>query len=271
MTKQNRIISGTVRGIIFITMVASILLGLFGGDEETGGSHYYMNAFTCLVMLVITLVPSYFTSRTRVIVPAVLQTMFVVFTFLAMYFGEILKYYEKFAWWDVMLHSTSGFMLGLMGFLLLYSLNEDRRVFFHMNTFCVLLFSFCFALACGAVWEIFEFTGDFFLGMNMQKSVYVTDVNELAPYVNRFGRYMDPGLLDTMKDLIVDSIGALAAVIGGYLYTLRVKKGNREFLREIEAADDAHRLALQEIEQRRLRRRGKNMPAQTDEGIEVEA
>jgi len=268
MTKRNRIISGTVRGIIFFTMVASILLGLFGGDEETGGSHYFMNAFTCLVMFVITLVPSYITSKTRVIVPAVIQTMFVVFTFLAMYFGEILSYYEKYAWWDVMLHSTSGFMLGLMGFLLLYSLNEDRRVFFHMNTFCVMLFAFCFALACGAVWEIFEFAGDFFLGMNMQKSVYVTDVNELAQHVNRFGRYMDPGLLDTMKDLIVDSIGALAAVVGGYIYTLHVQKGNREFLREIEEADNAHRVALQTIEQKRLRRRDKTV--QADEKVEVD-
>ena len=31
------------------------------------------------------------------------------------------------------------------------------------------LFAFCFALAAGTVWEIYEFSGDHLLGLNMQK------------------------------------------------------------------------------------------------------
>jgi len=261
-------IIGSVRVIILFTMAASILLGLLSVWGETGESHYFMNAFTCLVMLIITFVPSYIASRTRVIVPAALQTMFVIFTFFAMYFGEILSYYEKYWWWDVMLHSTSGFMLGLLGYLLLYSLNTDRHIFFHINSFCVMLFAFCFALACGALWELFEFAGDFLLGMNMQKSVYVTDVAALAPYINRWGRFMDPGLVDSMKDLIVDSIGALIAVIGSYLYSIR-KKDPRAVLRELEEADMAHREALRESELKRLARRGKNVEETEKDKTEV--
>ena len=254
MSRRNMILTRIVSGTVFFSMVAAILLGVFDTHGETGGSHHFMNAFTCFVLLVIMRVPSYISSRTRVLVPAALQTMFVIFTFLAMYFGEIFNCYEHFWWWDVMLHSTSGFMLGLLGYLLLYSLNYDKRVFFHMNSFCVMLFAFCFALACGALWEVFEFAGDFLLGMNMQKSVYVTDVNALAPYINRWGRFMDPGLVDSMKDLIVDSIGALVAVVGGYLYTLRVKSGSRDFIKEIEEADIEYRAALQSIEKKRTAR-----------------
>ena len=270
VSKRNVLITRTVRTIILVSMVASILLGIFGIFGETGESHYFMNAFTCLVMFLITLVPSYITSRTRLIVPAALQTMFVVFTFLAMYFGEIFNYYERFWWWDVMLHSTSGFMLGLLGYLLLYSMNHDRTIFFHINSFCVMLFAFCFALACGALWEVFEFAGDYLLGMNMQKSVYVTDVAELAPYINRWGRFMDPGLLDSMKDLIVDSIGALVAVIGGYIYSARVKD-SKEFLQEIEDSHQTHLAAIQEWEQKRLAKKTKNRKPNEaeDEKIEV--
>ena len=254
MSKRNLIITRIVRAIIVISMAVSIGLGLFSTYGESDGSHHFMNAFTCLLMLILTRIPSYISSRTRLIVPTALQTMFVIFTFLAMYFGEIFNCYERFPWWDVMLHSMSGFMLGLLGYLLLYSLNDDRRIFFHMNSFCVMLFAFCFALACGALWEVFEFAGDFLLGMNMQKSVYVTDVQDLAPYINRWGRFMDPGLIDSMKDLIVDSIGALVAVVGGYLYSLHEGK-SRTLLQEIEAENMAHLMFVQEIEQRRAKQK----------------
>jgi len=257
MVKRNLLITHTVRTIVFLSMLASILLGLLGARTEAGSSHYFMNAFTCFLMLIITFVPSYIGVRTRIIVPAALQTMFVVFTFLAMYFGEIFNCYEIFWWWDIMLHSTSGLMLGLMGYLLLYSLNSDNTAFFHMNSFCVMLFAFCFALAAGALWEVFEFAGDALFGMNMQKSVYVTDTSELAPYINRWGRFMDPGLVDSMKDLIVDSIGALVAVIGGYLYTLHVQNGRRDFMLEFEKADKEQREALQEWYRKRVERKAK--------------
>ena len=58
------------------------------------------------------------------------------------------------------------------------------------------IFSFAFAVAVGALWEIFEFSMDSILGLNMQKS----------------------GLVDTMWDLIVDTIGAVISSIYGCFY-----------------------------------------------------
>ena len=48
----------------------------------------------------------------------------------------------------------------------------------------------------GTLWELFEFSLDWFFQFTMQKS----------------------GLIDTMTDLMVDVIGAFIAAILGYLY-----------------------------------------------------
>jgi uncharacterized membrane protein YjdF len=64
----------------------------------------------------------------------------------------------------------------------------------------VAFFAFCFSVAIGALWEVFEFAMDQSFGMNMQK-----------PFLG------DPsGLTDTMWDLVVDAIGALTICTIGY-------------------------------------------------------
>ena len=48
------------------------------------------------------------------------------------------------------------------------------------------LFSFCFAITMGTIWEIYEFGLDQVFGLYMQRS----------------------GIVDTMTDLMVDTVGA---------------------------------------------------------------
>ncbi|MEO7854887.1 MAG: hypothetical protein ABIR94_21955 [Rubrivivax sp.] len=59
-----------------------------------------------------------------------------------------------------MLHSTSGLLLGLVGFLLVYVLTESRRIDLHMRPGFVALFAFAFAVTVGVLREIFEFAAD---------------------------------------------------------------------------------------------------------------
>ena len=99
-----------------------------------------------------------------------------------------------------MLHSIAGFNLGLWGLTILFILYEEEKV--QASPILIAMFTFCFAMAIGAVWEIFEFAGDQILGTNMLRS----------------------GLLDTMGDLIVDAIGALIASTLGYFY-IKYNKG----------------------------------------------
>ena len=63
-------------------------------------------------------------------------------------------------------------------------------------------FAFIFAVAVGAIWEIFEFSMDSIFGLRMQKSMLGDD----------------SGLTDTMWDLIVDTIGAFLISVLGWWY-----------------------------------------------------
>ncbi|MDV6029184.1 MAG: hypothetical protein F9B45_03580 [Phycisphaera sp. RhM] len=167
----------------------------------------WMNAAVAAGILLLTFVPTQFANRIKVKIPPEFEVITVAFIFASLFLGETRQYYSRFWWWDIALHTTSGVLLGVLGLLLVYVLNETPRVDLHMRPGFVAFFAFCFALATGAVWEMFEFGMDQFFGMNMQK-----------PMLG------DPsGLTDTMIDLIVDAVGALVVTIAGYLY---MKRGN---------------------------------------------
>lgn len=164
----------------------------------------WLAVFTTAAVLIITLLPMLFVRRFRVVIPPEFEFLAIVFVFASLFLGEVRGYYLKFWWWDVVLHTASGFLLGLLGFLLVYVLNEKEDVDLHMKPGFVALFAFMFAVGIGALWEVFEFSMDTLFGLNMQKS----------------------GLVDTMWDLIVDAVGALFVVILGYAYLSRAGTGS---------------------------------------------
>jgi hypothetical protein len=88
----------------------------------------------------------------------------------------------------------------------------------------VAIFAFSFALAIGALWEVYEFSFDGLLGLNMQKFAF-------ADGTLMQGR---DALADTMKDLIVDALGALGTSIMGYI-SIKFKKG---WIEKIEVTRD---------------------------------
>ena len=178
-------------------------LGLFLAVRAS----HWQDVFTITCIILIMLAPSRLGYRYRIRIPPEFELMAILFVFASMFLGELHGYYTRYWWWDIALHTTSGLLLGIFGFLLVYILNKDDRVDLSMQPRFVALFAFVFAVALGAVWEIFEFSMDQFFGMNMQKAM--------------FG---DPsGLTDTMWDLIVDSIGAAIVSLIGY-WNLKVQK-----------------------------------------------
>jgi hypothetical protein len=143
--------------------------------------------------------------RFAVYIPPEFELLAILFIFASLFLGEIRGYYAKFWWWDVLMHAGAAFLLGIMGFLLVYVLNQEERIQLHMKPAFVALFSFAFAVAIGSIWEIFEYSMDSLFGLNMQKS----------------------GLVDTMWDLIVDAVGALVIAVLGYFY---MKRGSEYFV-----------------------------------------
>lgn len=162
-------------------------------------------AFFVTAIMALTLAPVIF--RQPVDIPSEVQIVAVLFIFATLFLGEVRGYYERFWWWDGALHTTSGLLLGMVGFMFVYMLNEDRHVDLHMRPSFVALFAFFFAVGIGAIWEIFEYAMDQLVGTNMQPATAG-----------------DPsGLTDTIQDLIVDTIGAAIVAIGGWRYLARAR------------------------------------------------
>lgn len=153
-------------------------------------------AIEVTVILCITFLPVLLGNRFQVKIPHEFETLAVVFVYLSLFLGEVQGFYVRYWWWDMVLHAGSGFLLGILGFLLVYVLNKKEDVEMDLHPKFIAFFAFMFAMGMGALWEIFEFTIDQMLGTNMQKS----------------------GLVDTMWDLIVNTIGALIISVSGWGY-----------------------------------------------------
>ncbi len=121
----------------------------------------------------------------------------------AVLLGEMLNVYDKFWWWDDMLHGSSGLIFGLIGLFIMFAVN--KRTDMRINAFFVAMFVACFAMAMGVLWEIYEFTLDVAFKTTMQQ----WNMGSQAIVIGK--DYQSMGLRDTMSDLITATIGALVA------------------------------------------------------------
>lgn len=166
----------------------------------------WQHVFLVAAIMAGTLAPELLRKRLPVEIPSEIQIFAVLFVFATLFLGEVRDYYERIWWWDLALHGTAGLLMGLLGFLIVYVLNQTTEV--QLRPSFVALFAFVFALAIGNLWEIFEFAMDEAFGLSMQKPML-----------------RDPsGLTDTMWDLIVNAVGAVIVSLVGWLYIRRARR-----------------------------------------------
>lgn len=187
-------------------LIFALKLSLFAGAILSFTRGHLQAGVVTLIIFFITFLPVILGNRFQVKIPSEFELLAVIFIYASLFLGEVHGYYVRFWWWDIVLHTSSGFLIGILGFLLVYVLNEKKEIELDMKPGFVALFAFVFAIAIGVLWEMFEFGMDRFFDTNMQKS----------------------GITDTMGDLIVNSIGALTiSVLGwGYLCT----EGSNSFM-----------------------------------------
>jgi len=196
INRENRVHRILVRVLLLIMVVEWIVLLI---------DKFWLSAFLVTLIIATLLSPVIFRKKLDVEIPAEFHFAAVVFVFASLYLGEIQGFYQRFWWWDIALHSSAGLLMGIVGFLLVYLLNESKRVELHMTPVFISLFAFLFAITIGTLWEIFEFSMDQLFGFNMQK-----------PMMG------DPsGLTDTMWDMIVNAIGAFVISFMGWRYLKR--------------------------------------------------
>jgi hypothetical protein len=154
----------------------------------------WISAFAGAMIFALTFVPAFFERQLSVHLPIEFTLLTTVFLYASFALGEVRDFYTRFWWWDLMLHSLSSLTIGIMAFLAIYVFHMTRRV--QMAPIYIASMTFCLTVTMGTLWELFEFSLDWFFQFTMQKS----------------------GLIDTMTDLMVDVIGAFIAAILGYLY-----------------------------------------------------
>ncbi len=199
----------------------------------------FENVFVCSMTLVLFLVPAFFQKNFGIQLPTTLEIIIMLFIFAAEILGEIGAYYVKVPLWDTMLHTTNGFLCAAIGFSLVDLLNRNNRFKFHLSPLYLSIVAFCFSMTIGVLWEMFEFGADMLFATDMQKDFVVTQISSVAldtslsnkavvvdniseVYINGeplgLGGYLDIGIIDTMKDLIVNFIGAVVFSVIGYFY-----------------------------------------------------
>ncbi len=159
----------------------------------------WISVFIISITFVMIYFPKIVEKLSDIDIPIEIEIFAVLFIYATLFLGEIHGYYTKFWWWDLVLHTGSALTLGLIGFMILYILYKREKV--KSSPIVIALFSFAFAVAIGALWEIFEFSMDLIFSTKMQKSA-----------------------LDTMTDLIVDAVGGMIGAGMGYFY-LKRKEG----------------------------------------------
>lgn len=229
--KINIIVYLVLRFLVIICMVEQAIKG------------NWHSVALCFLTLILFTLPTIASRTFKVKLPTTLEIIVYLFIFAAEILGEIQNFYGVFKHWDTMLHTLNGFLSAAVGFSLIDILNRTERIHIKMTPVFVALVAFCFSMTIGVLWEFFEFSADRYFNTDMQKDrvvdkissvelnkenkndpIIIDNINKTIIYSNNKKEtviedgYLDIGIIDTMKDLIVNFIGALVFSILGFLY-----------------------------------------------------
>lgn len=182
--------------------------------EYRARAEYVLMLIQCALGLFVMHLPAIIERKLKFDIPNILEFIYLAFLYCAIFLGEVRNFYYLIPQWDNILHCISSIMNGLFGFMVVTILNHDKKVRMNLSPFFLALFAFCFSVSVGAIWEIYEFLADHFLGLNMQKFM-LRDGMQLMGH---------EAITDTMIDIMVNCFGALIATIIGY-FSIKNKTG----------------------------------------------
>lgn len=262
--KSSFIVYAVLRALVILCMVLQIF------------NKNYENVFLCFLTLILLVMPSLIQVNFKIELPTTLEIIILLFIFAAEILGEIQEYYIKIQSWDTILHTLNGFLMAAIGFSLVDILNREERMKFELSPVFMSIVAFCFSMTVGVIWEFFEYGMDYIFQFDMQKDtvihtissvmldpeghnvpMIISDIRDVT--VNgqslNLGGYLDVGLYDTMKDLIVNFIGAVAFSFIGYFYIKSKGTGKmaQRFIPRLKKKEaDFLKIAEDEIEKEKL-------------------
>ena len=239
----------TVYFALRLSVILMLILQFFNRNYE--------NVLLCVLTLVLLVLPAALERKLRIDLPDTLEIIIMLFIYAAEILGEIQSFYITFPYWDTMLHTINGFLCAAIGFALVDILNRSERFSIQLSPLFLAITAFCFSMTIGVLWEFFEALMDhlFLLDMvvhtissvmldpaggNHPTAIHdITDVIVVtADGAQRslgLGGYLDVGILDTMKDLAVNFVGAVVFSFIGFFYVKSRGKGRfaRRFIPQV--------------------------------------
>ncbi|MCI8610974.1 MAG: MFS transporter [Clostridiales bacterium] len=265
------------KGTFVVYLVLRLLVTFLAVWSLISGN--YENFFLCILSLILFFIPSFVSQNFGIQLPETLEIIVLLFIFAAEILGEISSFYVRISFWDTMLHTINGFLCAAIGFALVDILNRSTRFRFQLSPLFLAVVAFCFSMTVGVVWEFFEFFMDQIFLLDMQKDFVVNTISSamLGPadsaapdmiqdivdtviitadgtqyHLSDFGihGYLDIGIIDTMKDLIVNFIGAFVFSIIGFFYVKSRGRGSfaRRFIPTLREKNATQQQAKEEKE-----------------------
>lgn len=234
--KKSIIIYLILRLLVILSMIFQIILGNIS------------NVLMCILALVLFTLPTIISEKFKIGIPSLLEGIIYLFIYSTAILGEINNFYGRIPFWDTILHTLNGFLCAGIGFSLVDLLNQNSKRI-KLSPLYIAIVAFCFSMTIGILWEFFEFSADYLTKTDMQKDRIVREIssvmlnkdNENVPIkvkdiekteiYSKDGTvtiiengYLDIGIIDTMKDLFVNFIGAVVFSIIGFLHVQNREK-----------------------------------------------
>lgn len=170
-------------------------------------------------------------------VPTIITISDSVFIFLTAIFGEVFLFYYNVWFWDILAHFLCSILLSALWLSIMTTICKPIDGKYTFSPFFLALSIFTFIMCIGAFWEVIEFSVDSICGTNMQKLMIeessmfnggntfqnLNGTDEQIANLFRTPEGYKYALIDTMQDIIVDTIGALTVSIFYFVMFLKNK------------------------------------------------
>ena len=207
MEKKYLYLKLTIAFLILI-MIILILYSIIKSDFGWG--------FFAIVMLIISLIPSLIRSFFKIDIPYLFD-IFISLSFIFHMGNGLLDISTTYPIYNKFTHFFSAVIVAFIFLNIIFIFNEYYRGI-AVNKYKIMFDVVVITMAFGVIWEFMEWTGDFFFNFNAQ-----------------------PGLDDTMGDLLADTLGGLFVAFIGYFLIKRgvLKKFSKNFKKHFnEIIDD---------------------------------
>jgi uncharacterized membrane protein YjdF len=202
---------------------SKIILGiiiLVSGIYQTFFGELAIGLLTLLSLAVIT-IPGFFTKNFIKKFPIEIEILLFIMVMLQFVLGEARDFYTNVPYYDKIVHYMIPMFLGIIGFLVLYTLHMTGKLQTSITVMMILIT--LITLGIGAAWEILEYASDVLIAPRI-------------PGWHHFqGNAQQDALTDTMTDLIYDTLGAVfGSLLGLWLLGKKIGTRRRSLINEID-------------------------------------